>query len=183
MSQDDVLNSLDGTSQSAGSQMDGQSTNRSIFEEICKISLSIESVSSHVDQLSETVYGPPARKRSVDSYPTLWADRQDRGLDSSPHWSEEDDGEDTSSSEMIKLSEHNKSLVSAAFSTALSNMERRKIRNTFPTPDIQQTCCPRLDSIFKSSFVKSEAKSLDSELARLQAFVLDPVTLLVNMIH
>ena len=74
-------------------------------------------------------------------------------------------------------------LVSAAFPMALPNMEHCKIRNTFPTLHVQQTCCPKVDSIFKSSSVKSKAKSLDSELARLQAFVLDPVTLLVNTIH
>ena len=62
-------------------------------------------------------------------------------------------------------------------------MERRKIRNTFPNSDVQQTRCPRLDSIFKSSSVKSEAKSIDSELARLQAFVLDPVAPLAYALH
>ena len=53
-----MLNSSDGTSQSAGSQTDGQSTNRSIFEEIGKISSSIVLVLSHVDQLSGGLWSP-----------------------------------------------------------------------------------------------------------------------------
>ena len=101
------------------------------------------------------------------------------------HWSDEEgkgDGE-LSATGTIQLSEYNEALLSSVFSTMLSIVERRGIRNAFPTPGVQQTRCPRLDSIFNSASVKAEVKANDAELARLQVFVLDPVGLLINMLH
>ena len=80
------------------------------------------------------------------------------------------------------LSEHNVDLLSSSFSSTLSNSERRKVRNSFPAPDVLQTHCPRLDSVFNTS-TKPEVKNADSELARIQAFILDPVGPLVRVLH
>ena len=80
----------------------------------------------------------------------------------------------------IKLSEYNESLLSSAFTTTLLNKERRKILNAFPTARVQQARCPRPDSSLKSSSIESEVRTLDAELARVRAFVLDLVAPLAN---
>ena len=177
------------TGQSAGLSGGGQSSDQFILNELQRLESSlnstIKSVSDCVDQLSETVHGPPAKKRLAESSHIHWADRRDQVLDTLLRWSDkegEGDGE-PSATGTIELSENNKSLLSSAFSTTLTNGERRRIRNTFPTSGVQQTRCPRLDSIFKSSSVKSEVKTNDAELARVQAFVLDPVGPRIKMLH
>ena len=96
---------------------------------------------------------------------------------------EDSDEEYPDKTSPITLSESNKSLLATSFSTTLSNSERRKVRNTFQTPGVVETRCPRLDPIFKSTSVKAEVKSADSELARLQAFVHDPVGPLTMVLH
>ena len=73
------------------------------------------------------------------------------------------------------LLEDNLALVATSFLATLSNATRRKVRATFPLPELKETCCPRLDLIFKSSSVAAEVKVADAELARIQTFVLDPV--------
>ena len=93
-------------------------------------------------------------------------------------WSDsEDDKEDD-----IALSEHNVALLTSAFSGTLTNSEHRRVRNSFPAPDVSQTRCPWLDPVFKTS-VKLEVKNADSELARIQAFVLDPAGALARVLH
>ena len=179
----------DSTSQSAGQLVGGQSSDHNLIAELRRmessLSSSIRSVSDRVDRLSETVYGPTSRKRPAESGQVHWADRRDRAPETVITWSDEECEEDGegSATGTIELSEYNQSLLSSSFSKTLSNGERRKIRNSFPIPGIQQTRCPRLDPIFKSASVKSEAKTNDAELARLQAFVLDPVCPLVKMLH
>ena len=179
----------DSASQSAGPSGAGQSSDQLIIGELRRmessLSSTIKAVSDRVDRLSETVYGPPAKKRPAESGQGHWADRQDQAPDTAIHWSDEEGEGDGESSALgtIKLSEYSESLLSSSFTTTLPNVERRKIRNAFPTPEVQQTRCPRLDSIFKSSSIKSEVKTCDAELARVQAFVLDPVVPLTNMLH
>ena len=74
-------------------------------------------------------------------------------------------------------------MVTSAFSSSLSNGERRRLRSAYPTPEVSATRCPKLDPVFKSSKVKQEVKSADTELARLQAFVHDPAAPLLQLIH
>ena len=81
---------------------------------------------------------------------------------------------------IIKLSEYNGSLLSSAFTSTLLNKERQIILNAFPTARVQQVHCPRPDSSLKSSSIESEVRTLDAELARVRAFVLDQVAPLVN---
>ena len=45
-----------------------------------------------------------------------------------------------------------------------------------------QTHCPRLDLVFKTS-TKPEVKNTESELARIQAFILDLVGPLARVLH
>ena len=80
------------------------------------------------------------------------------------------------------MSEHNIALLTSSFSGALPNSERRRVRNSFPAPDVSQTCCPCLEPDFKTS-TKPEVRSADSELARIQAFILDPVGPLARVVH
>ena len=82
-----------------------------------------------------------------------------------------------------KLSENSMATVASSFSKPLANEERERFRNMFPPPDLPETKCPRLDSIFKSSAVKKEAKDSDCEFARQQAFIHDPAAPLIAMLH
>ena len=63
------------------------------------------------------------------------------------------------------------------------NADRRRIRSTFSVPDVDVTRCSCLDPLFKTQSVRSDVKTADAELARLQAFVLDPVGPLVDVLE
>lgn len=120
-----------------------------------------------------------SRKGVPESTPrSSWADDDcpcdyDRPL---APWPNSDDEEGDSQREIVKLFETDKKLVQTAFSNTLANSERRRLRNSYPTTGLPQTKCPRLDPVFKSSLgSKTDVKAIDTELARAQAFVLDPV--------
>ena len=83
----------------------------------------------------------------------------------------------------IKLSEANATLISSAFTSVLPNTERRRIRDSFPTTELVETRCPRLDPLFRTSSVKQEAKTADAELARIQALIHDPMAPLIRLQH
>jgi hypothetical protein len=75
---------------------------------------------------------------------------------------------------LLILSEENADLLTAAFSSSLPSLEGRKIRNSFPTPEVAVRKYPSLDPLFKSSSsLKLEAITGDTELSRIQALVLD----------
>ena len=159
-----------------------------ILKELKQLSFSIGNIESRVSKLesgrSHSSVPPSSKKRRAAEHraesPMDWADR---GLAEEeghlrPEWSDSEEGE----VHTISLSEYNVDLLSSSFSSTLSNSERRKVRNSFPAPDVLQTRCPRLDSVFKTS-TKPEVKNADSELARIQAFVLDPVGPLARVLH
>uniref|UniRef100_A0A1X7TWE7 Uncharacterized protein n=1 Tax=Amphimedon queenslandica TaxID=400682 RepID=A0A1X7TWE7_AMPQE len=56
------------------------------------------------------------------------------------------------------------------------------MRKLFDAPDLPETKCPRLDSVFKLTVVK-ETKDADQELARLQALIHDAAALLLAMLR
>ena len=158
----------------------GQSSQRDdlVLKELRRLNSSMEQISDRVRHL-ESIAPPASKRRATESRRSVedWADREDDdpGDRDDPQWS----GEDAS----FTLSESNRKLLSSSFTTVLSNSERRKIRSAFPVPDVKETRCPRLDPIFKSATVKCEVKTADAELARLQAFVLDPVGPLTRVLH
>uniref|UniRef100_A0A1X7UTC5 Uncharacterized protein n=1 Tax=Amphimedon queenslandica TaxID=400682 RepID=A0A1X7UTC5_AMPQE len=86
------------------------------------------------------------------------------------------------SSNPAKLSEHSKSAVAVSFTKPLLNEDRKRLRKMFLTPDLPETKCPRLDSVFKSTAVKKDAKDTDSEFTCLQAFIHDPAAPLLAML-
>ena len=96
-------------------------------------------------------------------------------------WSDDEDGA-TESPTSITLSEDNTTLITSSFTATLPNATRRKVRSNFPLPEIQETRCPWLDSLFKSSLLAAEAKAADTELACIQAFVLDSVGPLIRIL-
>ncbi len=152
-----------------------------------KFQSALDGVASRVDQLAETVNGPPveeaetsgtaSRRRSGAEIPMgnsrgaaetefsrgsrHWADRDDESMEGRdlPSWDSEDE-------ETLEVSENTKALLTKAFSVTLRNTERRRLRNRFPTPDTAQTRCPKLDPIFKTpgSGVKGELKTQESDL-------------------
>ena len=152
-----------------------------IIHELKRLSSSVSRIVHRVECLeSSRTTAPPQKKRraATESRILSWADQMD-----GDEAKEDSDEEYPDKTSPITLSESNKSLLATSFSTTLSNSERRKVRNTFQTPGVVETRCPRLDPIFKSTSVKAEVKSADSELARLQAFVHDPVGPLTMVLH
>ena len=79
--------------------------------------------------------------------------------------------------EGTELSESNKSLVTSAFSSSLQISVRRIICGQYPHSGLPQTQCPKLDAVFKLTLGKTETKTADAELGKIQTFVLDPVGL------
>ena len=177
----------EGSSQSA--------ENSSILAELrsmkTSLSSSINAISARVDGLSQTVYASgSAAQGTAETGSRSWADSckspplrllRWQG-DGSRSEDEEEDAQHEPSS-VIQLAETDQEIVQNAFSTTLTNVERRRVRNSFGTADLPNTRCPRLDPVFKASIAKaSEAKAMDAELARIQAFVLDPVAPLTNLL-
>ena len=77
----------------------------------------------------------------------------------------------------VPVSEETKKLVKESFTKALSNSERKGIREKSSTLELPQTRCPKLDSLFKTQESKftasSEAKHVDNDLRKIQALMLD----------
>ena len=153
---------------------------------------SIEAVSNRVLRL-EADRAAPAKKRATTESRSHWADRDDM-VDGSatPRWSPSDEEEDMEegsekcargTSKSIKLSDANATLISSAFSTVLPNEQRRRLREAFPTTELAETRCPRLDPLFRTSSVRQEARTADAELARIQALVHDPMAPLMWLQH
>ena len=150
------------------------------------------SISARVDRLTVSADGTPEpkRKKAAETGPhssRLWADRRDSGLSNPlPHFRDSDaesDEEMEGTLGTLSLSESSEALVKGAFSSTLTNSERRKIRAHYVHSGLHQTRCPKLDPVFKTASGKAEAKSGDIELARLQAFVLDPVGPLLHLLE
>ena len=113
----------------------------------------------------------PRRAAESCTHTVSWADREPEDLDNPSRWELSSDEDEE---QAFMLSERSVVLFTSAFSSTLSNTEQRKVRKSLPVPNVSKTRCPRLDPVFKSS-VKAEVKMADSELARIQAFVLDQV--------
>uniref|UniRef100_A0A1X7V562 Uncharacterized protein n=1 Tax=Amphimedon queenslandica TaxID=400682 RepID=A0A1X7V562_AMPQE len=62
------------------------------------------------------------------------------------------------SSNPAKLSEHSKLAVAVSFTKPLLNEDRKRLRKMFPTPDLPETKCPRLDTVFKSTAVRRKPR-------------------------
>ena len=82
--------------------------------------------------------------------------------------------QDSDDEESFELSESTSELLAAAFTRTLPNAERRKLRQEFQVPRVEHTRFPKLDAIFKTaeSGLRGEAKSAETDLARIQALVL-----------
>jgi hypothetical protein len=82
------------------------------------------------------------------------------------------------------LADKNSNLVSSAFTSLLPNAKHQRIRHDFPMPDLEATQCPQLDLVFKSlSSLKAEARTIDIDLGKIQAFVLDPLSPLACLLQ
>ena len=150
-----------------------------ILQELQRLYSSMGEIQARVRRLESShtrdLLPPSTKKRRVTELytpTTSWADR-----DPEPEGSNSEDEDQD-----IALSERSVALFSSTFSSTLSNTERWRVRNSFPIPSVSETRCPRLDPIFKTS-AKLEARTADAELARIQAFVLDPVGPLARVLH
>ena len=162
------------------------------------LSASIQEVSRRVDRLEGA---PPAKRKATEVRrgsdtlsPIGWAGREDDMASvPRPQWSDSDQDEHDERAEVgdgrsgtpsvIQLSEENAALVSSAFSTVLPSAERKRVRDSFPCPGLEETRCPRLDPLFKTASVNKDTKSIDSELARIQSLMHDPAAPLIDLLH
>ena len=133
---------------------------------------SLNAVSACVDELSERVHGAP----------TLFTD-----LPPLPRWPYDEDDEETGlrHSEPFEVSESTSALLKKSFTSTLPHVERHKLRRMFHVPNVEKTKCPRLDSFFMTagSSLRGEAKAFEQDLARVQAFVLNPIEPLVQLLE
>ena len=142
------------------------------------------------------LHGGPWRRKSASSSAesraedeqvaetTHWADRTGNLADGPILEFPDDDDEQDPACE-VQVSEHTQKLLTSVFTHTVTNTERRKVRQEFLVPNVDNTRCPKLDSIFKApgSAFKGEAKSAESDLSRIQAYVLDPVGPLVQLLE
>ena len=83
---------------------------------------------------------------------------------------------------MVSLSEATKALLETAFSSPMSNSDRKKRVEKFRVPDCEWVRCPKLDPVLKTTLPK-EAMKADGYLSRLHQFWLDAVAPLTTMIE
>ena len=162
------------SSKRQSSQMDN-----AILKELKWLTSSIRRIKDQVYCLESKGYRSsspwPYKKRRVPASRTpssssCWANRQDDQVDYSQRLDSLDDEDSaTESPTSITLSEDNTTLITSSFTIALPNATRQKVRSNFPLPEIQETRCPRLDRLFKSSSLGAEAKAADAKLTCLQS--------------
>ena len=159
-----------------------------------KLEAMLKSVDQKIERLS-TNRGAHSSTPSSTHTPENWGDRMDRhdrGDESLPldgeavlTWSDDGGEEDESDQKKSSLSEETTGLVKAAFSKTLPNASRRETRGRCPVPCVPQTRCPRVDPIFKapeSRFsTNTEAKQVDNDLQKLQAYMLDVAAPLLEL--
>ena len=127
------------------------------------------------------------RSRQNPSVP--WADQTDAVTDLLPllRWPDDEDDKETScdTQEPFEVSESTSAFLKKSFTSTLPHVERRKLRRIFHVPNVEETRCPRLVSVFKTagSSLRGEAKAFEQDLARVQAFVLDPIGPLVQLLE
>uniref|UniRef100_A0A1X7THR7 Uncharacterized protein n=1 Tax=Amphimedon queenslandica TaxID=400682 RepID=A0A1X7THR7_AMPQE len=152
----------------------------------------LQSISKRVKCLEEQAPHPPKR-RATESSSSLWADRGTSGLESLTDISwpvsddEEEQGDQLETENLgqvpIQHSEENRQLVTFSFREVLSSDSRKRLRTAFPCPSLQDTRCSKLDSIFNGASIHKEMKTVDAELARVQALIHDPAGPLIHLLH
>ena len=80
------------------------------------------------------------------------------------------------------MTEATKRVLKQAFTRPLANPARLQVRRPFAFPAVQETKCPKLDPVAKQLLTK-EAKDADTSLARLQAFMLDALAPMVDILE
>ena len=103
-----------------------------------------------------------------------------------PRWPDDDDdktGGDTQ--EPFEVSERTSVFLKKSFISTLPHVERSKLRRMVHVPKVEETKCPRLDSVFKTAglSLRGETKAFEQDLARVQIFVLDSIGPLVQLLE
>ena len=142
-----------------------------------------------MDKLSERVQGTATLEVETSSKSIPWADQTDLVADLPllPRWpdDEEDDENIGETREPYEVSESTSALLKKSFTSTLPHVERRKLRGMFHVPNVDETRCPRLDLVFKTTglSLREETKAFEQDLARVQAFALNPVGPLVQLLE
>ena len=118
-----------------------------------------------MNDLSERVQGTSTLEVEPPSKSILWADRTDSVADLPPlpRWPDEEKDDETSGEtrEPFEVSESTSALLKKSFTSTFPHVERRKLQGMFHVPNVNETRCPRLDSVFKTvgSSLREEAKA------------------------
>uniref|UniRef100_A0A1X7TXQ0 Uncharacterized protein n=1 Tax=Amphimedon queenslandica TaxID=400682 RepID=A0A1X7TXQ0_AMPQE len=125
----------------------------------------IPNISKRVRRLEKQAPQSPQR-RATESSSSHWADRSSPGLESPtdiswPVLDNEEEQGDLSEMENlnqtpIQLSEENNQLVTSSLREVVSSDSRKRLRSAFPSPSVQDTRYPKLDSIFKEASINKE---------------------------
>ena len=67
-----------------------------------------------------------------------------------PRWPDDEDDDETGgdTQELFEVSESTSALLKKSFASTLPYMQRSKLRRMFHVPKVEETRCPRLDSVF-----------------------------------
>ena len=83
---------------------------------------------------------------------------------------------------LIQVSESTRRALKTAFEKPLLNAARLQTRRAYPFPMVEDTKCPKLDSVVKQNLAK-EIKDSDASVAKLQTLWLDAVAPLVHILE
>ena len=82
---------------------------------------------------------------------------------------------------LVQVSESTQKEIKAAFGSQLSNPARLQVRESYPFPAIEDTRCPKLNSVVKQNLIK-DVKDTDANASKLQTLTLDAVAPLVHIL-
>ena len=112
-----------------------------ILDEIKRLGSSVHQIADRVGKLEAE--GPtPKKPRATE--PHSWADEVG---DRESEYLSDDDLVSREAPKSLVLSESNTAMVTSAFSSSLSNGERRRLRSAYPTPEVSATRCPNLTCV------------------------------------
>ena len=153
---------------------------RTVMETMQRLSQRLDSIAEKVDGSidQDTVTESPAISCPAM---TLWADRL---LDSlpMPQWGQDEESPDIEGRKLVEVSESTRKAIKTAFEKPLPNAARLQTRKTYSFPMIEDTKCPKLDTVVKQNLSK-KVKDSDVNVAKLQTLMLDAVAPLVHILE
>ena len=169
----------------APSRSQGRSSSRETYRHLRKRANLSKDTHSRSRSRSPPRNKYPRSRKGKEPCPQSWADIISEGEEepidyNTPLHFEDSDEEDTPG--LIEVSEKTSKFLSQKCTQRVSNQERLKIRQQYPSPKVPATRTPQLDSYIKQE-VSSGVKGGDKHLVRIQTFVLDALAPLTSLVE